>query len=177
MTDMQTLGRQLRELIRTGLGMPANSVRPANQHGPADAGEQFATVLLTILAPTGIEDERFVNEPVGTNVTESIVGQRTVLASVQFFRGDAMTKAARLWQVLNLSANLEKLENLGIGLVRASNPRDLSAVENTKWEARAQIDVEFHLIAIESTSTATFGTFPVVISTETQTTTNEVIEP
>lgn len=175
--DMQLLGRQLRELIRTGLAMPANSVRPANQNGPADGGEQFATVLLNVLAPTGTEDERYVNEPTGNNVTESIVGQRTVLASVQFFRGDAMTKAARLWQVLNLSANLEKLQNMGVGLARASNPRDLSAVEATRWESRAQIDIEFHLVAKESASTPTFGTFPVQIATETLTTTNEVHEP
>lgn len=175
--DMQILGRQLRELIRVGLAMPFNSVRPANQNGPADAGEQFATVLLTILTPTGAEDERFTNQPTGDNVTETIVGQRTVLASVQFFRGDAMTKASRLWQVLNLSANLETLQNLGIGLVRASNPRDLTAIENTRWESRAQVDVEFHLIASESASTATFGTFPVEMTTETMTTTNEVHEP
>lgn len=175
--DMQILGRQLRELIRTALGMPANSVRPANQHGPADDGNPFATVLLTPLTPTGVEDERYVNEATGNNVTETIVGQRSVLASVQFYRGDAMTKAGRLWQVLSLSANLEKLQNLGIGLSRASNPRDLSAVENTRWESRAQIDIEFHLIAKESTSTATFGTFPVQIATETLTSTNEVHEP
>lgn len=175
--DIQLLGRQIRELIREGLGMPANSVRPANQNGPADAGEQFATVLLTVLTPTGTEDERFVNQLTGNNVTETIIGQRAVLASIQFFRGDAMMKASRLWQVLSLSANLEAMQNLGIGLVKASAPRDLTALESTRWESRAQIDVEFHLIAGESTSTATFGTFPVEIATETLTIINEVQEP
>lgn len=182
MTDLLAINRKVRELVRLTLGMPENSVRPANQHAPADGAEQFATVLLSVLTPTGWDDSKFENTAqtpiaVGRPVLETIHGQRRVMASVQFFRGNAYEQALRLSTLLQSSAAQERMANAGLGLVRLTDAKDLTALNNTKFEPRGQIDLELHLIAGESMQTPTFGRFPVSVSTQSLTNTSEVFEP
>ena len=182
MTDLLATNRKVRELVRLTLGMPENSVRPANQHAPADGAEQFATVLLSVLTPTGWDDSKFENTAqtpiaVGRPVLETIHGQRRVMASVQFFRGNAYEQALRLSTLLQSSAAQERMANAGLGLVRLTDAKDLTALNNTKFEPRGQIDLELHLIAGESMQTPTFGRFPISVSTQSLTNTSEVFEP
>lgn len=158
-----SLNKRVRTLIRTLLGMPANSIRPANQNAPAGAiDEQFATVLIMTIGATG-QDERFLaNEAAPSkNVVELIGGQRKFVASVQFFRGDAYTKAMRLEALLSTSKAVDLMQQLGIGFVDSSPPRNLTGVVNTLWEERGQIDLTFYVIAAEATSIPTYGTFPI----------------
>ena len=54
---------------------------------------------------------------------------------------------------------------------------DLTAVIDSAWEERAQIDLEFHLVAKEVQSIPTYGTFPISVSTESSTTSREVTAP
>ena len=182
MTDLLATNRKVRELVRLTLGMPGNSVRPANQGAPADGTEQFATVLLTVLTPTGWDDTKFENTaqtPIaaGRPVLETIHGQRRVMASVQFFRGNAYEQALRLSTLLQSSAAQERMSNAGLGLIRLTDAKDLTALNNTKFESRGQIDLELHLIAGESMQTPTFGQFPISVKTPSSTVTNEVLEP
>lgn len=179
MLDVNLVGQKLRELIRVALDMPADSVRPANQNAPTGTmDQQFATVLITYIEPTGWDDMRLVNEAgPSTNVTESAVGQRHIVASVQFFRGDALTKATRLKSLLAMSAQIDKMQSMGIGFVKAGQVKNLTAVIDTYWESRAQIDLEFYLIMKEDDSLASYGKFPVSVTTPSSTTTSEVIAP
>lgn len=182
MTDLVNASRKVRELVRLTLGMPENSVRPANQHAPADGVEQFATVLLTIIEPTGWDDSRFENTAdtptaAGRPVHETIIGQRRCMASVQFFRGDAYAKALRLGTLLQMSAAQERMSNMGLGLIRVTGAKDIAALINTFFEPRGQIDLELHLIAGESMQTPTFGRFPISVDTPSSTNSTEVFEP
>lgn len=182
MTTMLDVNRKLRELIRLTLGMPANSVRPANQHSPAEGTEQFASVLVINVEPTGWDDSRFENTPLtiteaGMPVKETIIGQRKIVASVQFFRDNAYEQAMRLGVLLQSSAAQERMELAGFGLIRATTAKDLSAVANTLFEPRGQIDLELHLISSESAQTPTFGTFTIQAETQTLNDTREVTEP
>lgn len=183
MADIDTISKNIRTLVRELLDLPANSVRPANQNAPTGKeGQDFATVLVTYIAPTGQDDLRRENVPASTDVSETVEGQRELLASVNFYRDGAFTKASRLPALLSTSRAIERMQVLGLGLVGTSQPRNLTAVVNTKWEERGQIDLTFHVIDSETESTATYGTFPVEVSTadangNTTTQTFEVTEP
>lgn len=179
MPDLKIVNQKVRELIRTVLAMPADSVRPANQNAPTGTMDmQFATVLITFINPTGWDDSRIENEvSPSTNVQESVVGQRHFIASVQFFRGDAYSKACRLRTLLSLSNSIDKLQAVGLGFIRASAAKNLTTVVDTYWEERGQIDLEFYLVAKETVSTPTYGRFPIAVSNNSSTTSSEVIAP
>lgn len=173
------INKLIRTFIRETLAMPADTVRPANHTAPTGKQtEQFATVLVTVIDETGQDDRKLTNDAApAQTVTETIVGQRKLMASVQFFRGDALTKAIRLKTRMSLSSSADRLAAINLGFVRASQPRNLTAIVDAAWEARAQIDLEFHLLAKEVQSIPTFGRFPINVSTEFSTTSSEVIAP
>lgn len=179
MPDLKIVNQKVRELIRTVLALPADSVRPANQNAPTGTMDmQFATVLITFINPTGWDDSRIENEASpSTNVQESVIGQRHFIASVQFFRSDAYTKASRLCTLLSLSSSIDKLQAVGLGFIRASAAKNLTTVVDTYWEERGQIDLEFYLVAKETVSTPTYGRFPIAVSNNSSTTSSEVIAP
>jgi hypothetical protein len=173
------INKLIRKFIRETLALPENSVRKANQTAPTGKqSEPFATVLITLIDATGEDDRRLDNEAVPSlNVAETIIGQRLLVASIQFFREDAYTKACRLNALLSMSSSVDKLQAIGLGLVRASPARNLTAVIDSAWEERAQIDLEFHLVAKEVQSIPTYGTFPISVTTGSSTTSSEVTAP
>ena len=173
------INKLIRKFIRETLALPENSVRKANQTAPTGKqSEPFATVLITLIDATGEDDRRLNNEAAPSlNVAETIIGQRRLVASIQFFREDAYTKACRLNALLSMSSSVDKLQAIGLGLVRASPARNLTAVIDSAWEERAQIDLEFHLVAKEVQSIPTYGTFPISVTTESSTTSSEVTAP
>jgi hypothetical protein len=165
--DTTIINRSIRELIRTILGMPLNSVRPANQSAPAEkAGESFATVQILSIAAIGIDRVLIENEPTPSlNVQETIEGLRRCVVSVQFFRGDAYSRAARLHALLRSSQASEFMQQKGIGLIKANEAQDITAVSSTSYESRAAIKVEFYVASDEVLSVATYGRFPVSVDT------------
>jgi len=173
------INKLIRKFIRETLALPENSVRKANQTAPTGKqSEPFATVLITLIDATGEDDRRLDNEAAPSlNVAETIIGQRLLVASIQFFREDAYTKACRLNALLSMSSSVDKLQAMGLGLVRASPARNLTAVIDSAWEERAQIDLEFHLVAKEVQSIPTYGTFPISVTTGSSTTSSEVTAP
>ena len=173
------INKLIRKFIRETLALPENSVRKANQTAPTGKqSEPFATVLITLIDATGEDDRRLDNEVAPSlNVAETIIGQRRLVASIQFFRDDAYTKACRLNALLSMSSSVDKLQAIGLGLVRASPARNLTAVIDSAWEERSQIDLEFHLVAKEVQSIPTYGTFPISVTTESSTTSSEVTAP
>lgn len=173
------INKLIRTFIRETLAMPANSVRPANQTAPTGKqDEQFATVLVTVIDDTGQDDRKLTNDAApALTVTETLVGQRKLTASVQFFRGDAYTKACKLATRMSLSSVVDKLAAINLGFVRSSPPRNLTTLVDAAFESRAQIDLEFYLAAQETQSIPTFGRFPISISKDSSTTSSEVIAP
>lgn len=179
MADLNDINKLVRKVVRELLAMPENSVRPANQNAPGGAKtEQFATVLIATVDDTGEDDHKFKDDAApALTVTETAEGHRRMMASIQFFRGDAHTKASRLRTLLTMGAASDKLRAVGLGFIRASAVRNLSAVVDTYWEERGQIDLEFYLVAKETATVQTYGRFPITVSTESSTTSSEVIAP
>ena len=136
------INKLIRKFIRETLALPENSVRKANQTAPTGKqSEPFATVLITLIDATGEDDRRLDNEAAPSlNVAETIIGQRRLVASIQFFRDDAYTKACRLNALLSMSSSVDKLQAIGLGLVRTfQKPGNRTAAHQAR---RAASDID-----------------------------------
>jgi hypothetical protein len=69
------------------------------------------------------------------------------------------------------------MQSLGLGYIRCSEPKDLSAVVNANWEQRAVCELDFYVVSTEVENVDTFGTFTFNVSTGTNLPNYEVIEP
>lgn len=156
---LDQLNEYIRKLIRVLYGMQENSVRKANQNAPTGGkDDQFATVLITTFDGLGWDVRREQDEAAPSlNVKETVVGQRRFTASIQFFKGDAYSKAVRLEALLQSSKALELMQKNGLGLVRCAPAKNLTAVVDTHFEERGQVDVDFHVVIDHSVSLATYG--------------------
>lgn len=165
MADIDQLNDKVRRLVRTLLGMPENSIRPSDQNAPTGTtAEQFGTVKIISIRREGFDQILQGDEAAPSlNVREVIEGVRDIVASVQFYRGDAFTKACRLPALLQSSASIELMRTLGLGFVGTSEPRNLTTLVDTNREERGQIDLEFYVVAREAISLPTYGEFPVSI--------------
>jgi hypothetical protein len=164
----------LRKLIREELGFKMNQVFPANRNQPTGT-LPFITVLITSIGSEGWDDVKIKDQ--GFFVIETATGVRRLSVSVQFFRGDAQTLANKLRTRFQMTSAIQKLRKLGLGLVSFSPVKDLSAVNNTKWEPRAQILMELYIVAKETDKIDTYGEFPLRVSTENTEQVGIIYEP
>jgi hypothetical protein len=185
--DLTAIEKAFRLNIRTLLQMPENSVRRANQFDPPPAGDQetqFATVFIQQLGSTGWDEVThqdvsgdggygeggYGDGGYGTgeseDVTEFITGQRHFIASVQFFRLDALSKANSLTALLQSSTSVQTLLAAGIGLGKIGTVRNLTTDVDSFFENRAQLDVEFYVISQEQVDLPTYAEFEVAFAND-----------
>jgi hypothetical protein len=180
--NLEAIETVFRKNIRMLLALPENSVWRANQQNPPqveDQSFQFCTVLVQQIGPVGWDEVGYQDVPAPGNpgfgqggmggggygngevedVNEFITGTRRFMASVQFFRGNALTRANSLTQLLQSTSSLQALQAAGIGLVKIGAVRNLSQVVDTYFENRAQIDIEFNVVSQEQTDMPTYGEF------------------
>lgn len=166
MANAQDINRNIRRLLRTVYGITdENFFRPADQKAATGTiSQQFGTVRIMAMPSEGVDVLRQENEDLPSlNVLETIEGVRHITASVQFFRGDAYTKAARLPALMRSSAAMDTCRAQGLGFIRCGSPRNLTQEIDTNFEERGQIDIEFYVIAREEISLPTYGRFPMSI--------------
>lgn len=179
--NLDAIEQGFRTAVQVLLGMQPDSVRRANQFNPPPAGdqaEQYATVLVQQLGNVGWDEVTHSNvpEPTGgwgedpdgsggfgtggvNDVVETITGQRHFVASVQFFRGNALVQANRLTQILQSSTCMQQMLAAGIGIGKIGAVRNLSLLVDTYFENRGQLDIEFYVVSVEQLTLATYGKF------------------
>lgn len=155
------LARNLRYLVRVTMGMPANSVLPANQKHPS-GGEtrEWATVQIMDVVDAGQPIQRYEAVPsVHTDVAEAVQSVKQFTASVHFhgqpeadaagqakYSNAAFDRAAAIRQRLSLSDSILRMENLGIGFLSASPARDLTSQVDQNWRSHGQVDLTFNVV-------------------------------
>lgn len=177
MIDRIALNRNIRKVVALCTGFDPQDVRPANQLGGA-TGDRWATVLILAQKSQG-DVHTWANVPNSPTkqVTETADTHVAISVSVQFFRQDAMMSANKLRDRITLTSALQLMQSLGLGYIRCSEPKDLSAVVNANWEQRAVCELDFYVVSTEVENVDTFGTFPFNVSTGTTLPNHEVIEP
>lgn len=172
------LNRDVRRLVRVVMGMPENSVRPADQIIPAGSQvAEFATVKVLAVPDAGWGSVSLETD--GGVTTENVDVLKRATVSVQFFRGPAkdraglakytnaaLDRATRLVQRLQLSSSVDLMNELGLGFLSASAPRNLTAVVDANYESRAQVDIVFDFANRESATVPTILSVPVSISVQ-----------
>lgn len=187
---LATIEQNFRGNIRTLLGMPANSVIRANQQDPPPSGgqeDQYATVLVQEIGTYGWDEVTYTDSSDAgsgesgsgsdgyggdetTDLTENITGQRRFMVSVQFFRGNAIVLANTLGALLQSSNGIAANIADGICISKIGSVRNLSALVDSYFENRAQMDIEFNYINQEQVDMPTFATFGGQLDTETEST-------
>ena len=84
------------------------------------------------------------------DLIETIQGNRMLSFSFNFYRGEAFDVAEKFRTLLFSEYSAEFLKSSGLGLSARSAVRDLSTEISKNWEERAQLDVDFHVINVET---------------------------
>lgn len=177
MASLVQFNDSLRSLIKQVLQMPDGSVRPANLNAPVgDQQEPFATVLITSLVCESHANHKLASSD-GVNVEEALWTPMRASVSIQFFRAGAMDNAQQLAMALQSAAAIKLLHTMNVGVGRISPINNLTAVVDTFFEERSQVDVDFNLFAFRRSSLPNFKDLSFQVGSESVTTTNEVILP
>lgn len=155
------LAKNVRFLVRATMGMPANSVQPANQKHPT-GGEtrEWATVQIMDVVDAGRPIQRYEVVPnVTTDVAEAVQSVKQFTASVHFYgqpdadgagqakySNAAFDRAAAISQRLSLSDSILRMETLGLGFLSASPARDLTSQVDQNWRSHGQVDLTFNVV-------------------------------
>jgi hypothetical protein len=180
--DAQTVGDSLRAIVRQLLAMPANSVRPADQVAPVGGtAEPFASVRYVSEDYTGDDVESWADVAPDTatppnDLSNSMIGPREALFSINFYRSGSLKRARRLQALLASPAGLELLDAADLGVSNVSSVRNLSAIESAEFEERAQVDLTVRFTAIEAAVGPSFNRFPVSIDNGATVSSTEVIK-
>jgi len=155
---MQFLNENMNKAIRDLVveANPAVLAIRAQQNAPIPNASPFATVQLALRPPGGWAERIQANNPV-EDIDETICQRVLLRASVNYFRNDgtysggmtlsAMDAAVDFSLYLQGSKAWETMDAAGIGLNNVSEVRNLTAIENDEWEERAQLDVDFNVVA------------------------------
>jgi len=183
MPNVDALNDLLRLFLRTLMGWPDNTFRPAPQMGPVgDPSQAFATVYIANLTPvvdpvlSTVQRWKDQLAP-STQVDLTVFVQQRLLVSVNFFRADALMNATRLSLLLNSALAVESMQKMGLALIGCSSVRNLAGLDEAQWEARAQLDVTCDIVSYAELVIATYNQFRFDVSTEAATSSKEIVTP
>ena len=145
MLDIDTINQSVRHYITQVTELNVDTqVLKANQDAPVPKTGSYATVLTTPIAPEGHDEVTYIDN--GIDVDEKREGTRNILASINFYRDDAINFALMMQGSAYESANQAVLRAKGLGFITASDYRNLTGVDLARMEQRAQLDMFFYVI-------------------------------
>jgi len=143
----ETLNKAVRDLIT--VANPEVLAIRAEQNAPIPEQRPFASVRVAMLAPEGWAEKSYTNLVLDL---EELTSERVrVRATVNYFGSSAtvssMDEAVTFRTFLQGTTALETLAAAGMGFVRTSEARNLTALENGEYEERAQIDIDLYTMS------------------------------
>jgi hypothetical protein len=142
-------------------GLATGNIIFAEQDGSQPAG-QFITIRIGDLIPVGIDavthayNAAAVN---GSQITQTVTGLREFTVSIQCFDG-AITGAstprevlANVWTALSLPTRVTAFKTAGISAFDGGSVRNVAALREDRFEARALLEVRFYTLQGASETT------------------------
>ena len=170
MTWTRALAILVRHVVREALGLPANTVRPANQSVPAGAQDEVRVTVQVIsdssqgrpqrkytVQGNGLLETQFSPQRFTASVNIMRAGVRADAAGLANYSAEAFDYARRLPNILVMSASTELLTKYGLGFIRASPARDLSSLFDGSFEARDGLRLDLIQCTNEHTILPTGG--------------------
>lgn len=139
------------------------SVIWARQSAPPPATPYVTLALVGGPIAIGHDAQRRVHLPDGEELADLRVdwlGAREMTLSVNVYGGDALAIASTLQSSLSLETVRDALAAAGMSVIRAGDIRDLTALLETTFESRAQMDVRLRF----TTTTSELTTFIETVS-------------
>lgn len=142
--------------IHTALVGLVNSIHPSEVVVIADQGaprptSSYTSIKINSTSASGLEASSWDNQvSPGIDLIETVTVQKRLFVSFNVYYGDAESRANRLHLLLASSASLELLKASGLGLGAKSPVRDITNFVGKVSEARAQFDVDFHVVDSEA---------------------------
>ncbi len=148
-----------------GILQEATGIKPfifEDQAGPRPESGNYGTLkLITPLIMEGQDSETI--EAAGDFVTIKTQGQRELTLSVNLYREDAFQKMALLQSKIQSRRFREsarftaKARGQSFAFIDALSIQDLSALLNSNYEERAQMDVRIRVVSVLSEQVETVG--------------------
>ncbi len=143
----ETLNKAVRDLIT--VANPLVLAIRSEQDAPIPAQRPFATVRVAMLAPEGWAEKKLTDLPLDI---EELTSERIRVRAVVNYYGStstvsSMDEAVTFRTFLQGTTAIETLVAAGMGFVRTSEVRNLTALENSKYEERAQIDIDLYTLS------------------------------
>lgn len=143
--DIQGIEQTFVQLVSTVTG--STTIIAEQSDAPYPQVEQLATVHFLAVQTVGQPDISYSTN--GDDLTETITDDERGTVSINIFREtqrNSIQAAEIIKTYLRSSQATQTLSSAGIGFIRTSETRNLSEVEKTRWEGRAQFDVEIYAL-------------------------------
>lgn len=128
----------LRPILMIVTGVPECIL--ADQNAESPTGEYASIRPRQSVSERGQANVTTVDK-VGDLVTTDVRSQIIASCSINFYRGDAMARAERLKQCHKRPDVSMSLFLAGVGWLDASTVNNLTALQSSNWEQRAQVTV------------------------------------
>jgi hypothetical protein len=143
------------EMLKTRF--PKAMVIRANQSAPFPQDKEVVITILSMMIQNIGRPDLIQTSAENGNIDELISGHIHTSLSLNFYTkeyGSAISMASSFSNWLKGSNATQTLTDHDVGLIRISQPRDLSAVVNGDWESRANLDVVISGVSDENDEVA-----------------------
>lgn len=148
MTPEETLNKFVRDIVNAIIGTNGFAIK-ANQDAPRPSGE-YADVQLITDSGIGWEQSVYSDNISDDDMTQTIEGQRELMYSVGFYRGQSNDNCRSVRTGL-LRNSIQELFGLAdIGFVRASECRNIPEAYENGWESRSQFDIFLNVVGSDT---------------------------
>jgi len=153
------------ELVKRATGVAL--VIRSHENGQKPRGE-YASILLLNALPIGLNATVLEDEDVTDELTERVQGNVAYTFSVQFYRGEPMSRASILSAFSQTSAGSEWLLLQNIAMNSVSTPLDSSYSHAEKWIKRCTLNLTLIAGTELTAPLSTIGEVTVVVNDEEQ---------
>lgn len=123
----------------------------AQQNAPRPIDIQYATVNIFASNGIGWDDVTHTDQASpDLDLDETITGTRQLSVSFNFFRDNAFDYCSRFRTLLQGNVSEAYLKANGLSLGQRGQTRDLTEDINKNFEQRAQIDIDFYVLDVET---------------------------
>lgn len=148
MIDVDAINKSVRGYVSlvTSLNVDTNVLK-ADQDAPIPKDQPYASVKVLLVGKEGHDEIDFEDQPgPDVDLVETREGERRVDVSINFFGTGALNNANKMLGAAYESANFEYLIANKLGFIDASDVRNLSEIDLSRYEERGQLDMFFYII-------------------------------
>ncbi len=147
--DYQQVYRNVHDIVVEATGLDDTAVRPAYDNAPAQPTQDRTLICsINIINPTpvGVDSVINANQDTGTDLDETVYGDRNITASIKTYGGSAQNVAEQIILYLSTSAGIQSAYEKELGYLKHGQILNISSLQNGSWENRRQVDIEFHIV-------------------------------